>query len=82
MRRAAIVFAIAFGLGIIGVAALGLRHGSNLAYSLGVNPAAIAATLAPGDRVSGANPPARRLTFRSNWLHSGDVRPPGAGGGR
>jgi hypothetical protein len=77
MRRAAIVFAIAFGLGIIGVAALGLRHGSNLAYSLGVNPAAIAATLAPGDRACQApiRPPAGSHFDRIGFIPATFGRP-------
>ena len=50
MRSVAIGFAVVFLAGMVGVAALGLSLGSSLAYSLGVNPATVAATLEPGDR--------------------------------
>ena len=46
MRSFAVVFAVA----VVAIAALGLAWGSSLAYSIGVRPAIIAATLKPGDR--------------------------------
>ena len=50
MRRAAVAFSVVFVLGIVGVVGLGIGLGSTLAYSLGVSPAVVAATLTPGDR--------------------------------
>jgi hypothetical protein len=50
MRRAATAFGVVLVGALIGVAGLGLARGSTLAYSLGVSPAVVAATLTPGDR--------------------------------
>ena len=50
MRSAATAFSAVFVLGMVGVAGLGVGLGSTLAYSLGVSPAVVAATLTPGDR--------------------------------
>ena len=46
MRSFAVVFAVA----VAAIVGLGLAWGSSLAYSVGVRPAIIAATLKPGDR--------------------------------
>jgi hypothetical protein len=46
MRSFVVVFAVA----VVAIAGLGLAWGSSLAYSIGVRPAIIAATLKPGDR--------------------------------
>jgi hypothetical protein len=50
MRSAAIGFGAAFALGIAALVLVGLGQRSSLVYSLGVNPARVAAELQPGDR--------------------------------
>lgn len=50
MRSAAIAFSVVFVAGMVGIAGLGIALGSTLAYSIGVSPAVVAATLTPGDR--------------------------------
>jgi hypothetical protein len=50
MRSAVIGFAAAFAIGLVALVAVGLGQRSSLVYSLGVNPALSAATLATGDR--------------------------------
>jgi hypothetical protein len=50
MRSGAIAFGVSIALGVIALVLVGLGQKSSLVYSLGVNPAIVAAALQPGDR--------------------------------
>jgi hypothetical protein len=50
MRRTMIGFAVPLALGLVALLAVGLAQGSTLVYSLGVNPAIVAAEVKRGER--------------------------------
>ena len=50
MRRAAVTFAVVWAVALVALAGIALAVPTSLVYTLGVNPARLAARLEPGDR--------------------------------